>query len=126
MRKLIISIVFIAACLGGLNAFAQDSKPADIAGNWIIELTFIVGKAQHTAEITQEGEKLSGTYHGEHLKGTLSGSVNGNTASFSGRLRNGSTGVSFRYTGTIDGDTMKGTVNMGEYWNATFTAKKKK
>ena len=126
MRKLTISILFLAVCLAGLNVFADASKPADVEGNWTINLTFIAGKAQHIAKITQDGENLTGTYHGEHLKGNLSGRVNGNTITFSGRLRNQSTGVSFNYKGTIDGDTMKGTVNMGEYWNAEFIAKKSK
>jgi hypothetical protein len=32
--------------------------------------------------------------------------------------------LSVTYTGTVEGDTMKGTVSLGDFGNGTFTGKK--
>ncbi|MBN1293505.1 MAG: hypothetical protein JXB48_16820 [Candidatus Latescibacteria bacterium] len=111
-------------CLTGLVTAEEES--ANVAGTWSITIKFIAGTGNHTAVIEQKGEKLSGTYKGEIIEGTLNGTVKGNTVDFSGFLKHEATGVSFHYTGTVDGDTMSGTVEMGEYWTATWTAKRAK
>ena len=117
---MLVMVVFLTSISGA------QQKPADVAGEWAITISFIVGTGHHTAIIEQDGEKLSGTYKGEILEGGLRGTVTGNNIDFSGSLRHESTGVRFHYTGTIEGDTMKGTVEMGEYWSAEWTAKRKK
>jgi hypothetical protein len=96
-----------------------------VSGTWTINLTFICGKAIHTAVIAQKDSTLTGTYKGEVKEGRLFGRVKGNAIEFTGSLRVEAQGISFRYTGTIEGDTMKGTVDMGEYWTGTWTAKRK-
>ena len=101
-----------------------DGQTADVAGTWSITIRFIAGEGHHTAVITQKDSTLAGVYKGEFKEGTLRGTFKGDTIDFTGYLRHEATVVSFRYKGSIDGDTMKGTVDMGEYWTATFTAKR--
>ncbi|MCD6308013.1 MAG: hypothetical protein J7M24_03345 [Candidatus Latescibacteria bacterium] len=126
MKKISVAAAFV--CLVFLAAMQASSRnsPADVSGEWTIKLTFLMGKATHTAVIEQDGEQLSGTYKGEFLEGRLKGRIEENEITFSSRVRNESTGVTFRYSGTVDGNTMKGKVDMGEYWTADFTAEKKK
>lgn len=107
-------------------AVIAQEKAATIEGTWEITLAFVRGTAKHTAIITQKDAAISGTYRGEIKEGTLRGTVRGNTVDFTGRLKNEALTVSFHYTGVVDGDTMKGTVEMGEFWTATWTAKKMK
>jgi hypothetical protein len=114
-------LLFLALTLSASLAGAQANMSA-VGGTWTINLAFICGKAVHTAVIVQKDSTLSGTYKGEINEGRLSGRVRGNTAEFSGSFRIGAQGISFRYTGTVEGDTMKGTVDMGEFWTGTFTA----
>ena len=103
-----------------------DEPPAQVAGKWLITIQFIAGEGRHTAVIEQKDSDLGGVYKGEFKEGSLRGSVKGNAVEFTGWLRHEATGLSFHYTGAIDGDTMKGTVDMGEYWTATWTAKREK
>ncbi|MFC1552012.1 hypothetical protein ACFL6P_05530 [Candidatus Latescibacterota bacterium] len=120
--------ILIAVYVGltvSVNAQTNE-KTSDISGEWEINLTFIAGEAKHTAIIKQAGDKLSGIYKGEFKEGNLRGLVKGMTIDFTGRLKHESTGLYFHYTGTIEGDKMKGIVDMGEYWTAEFTAIKKK
>jgi hypothetical protein len=117
--------VLIALILAG-PARAQD-KPADIAGAWAFQIE-IGGGATGTPTVTfkQDGEKVTGTYSsqvlGEHeLTGTIKG--NALTFSFSASLEGNTFQVN--YSGTVDKDTMKGTVKFGDLGEGTFTAKKK-
>ncbi|MFC1607646.1 hypothetical protein ACFL47_06700 [Candidatus Latescibacterota bacterium] len=103
-----------------------DETPANIDGTWSITLKFIAGEGHHTAVITQKDSTVTGDYRGEFKKGMLRGKVTGNLVNFTGFLRHEATGVRFSYKGTADGDTMKGTVDMGEYWTATYTARRVK
>jgi len=123
-RRVFFTMLVMVVFLNGVSGAQQ--KPADVTGEWAITITFIAGTGHHTAIIEQDGGKLTGTYKGEILEGGLRGTVTENTIDFTGSLRHESTGVRFHYTGTIEGDTMKGTVEMGEYWSAEWTAKRKK
>ena len=119
-------LLFIVCGLCLTGTILADEPTAKIAGTWSITIEFVAGTGHHTAIIKQNGEKLTGVYKGEIKEGTLRGIVKGNSIDFTGFLRHKATGVRFHYTGTIDGDTMKGTVDMGEYWTAKWTAKRAK
>ena len=123
-KQYVCGLVFLMLILPcTVNA---DGQTADVAGTWSINIRFVAGEGHHTAVITQKDSTLAGVYKGEFKEGTLRGRVKGDTIDFTGYLRHEATGVSFRYKGSIDGDTIKGTVDMGEYWTATFTAKRNK
>jgi len=120
----------IVACLSlvltilGASAPAAQQSSVSLSGKWEINLTFVCGKAVHTAAIVQKDSTLSGVYKGSVKEGQLRGRVSGNAVTFGATLRNDSASAPFNFTGTVRGDSMEGTVSMGEYWNATFTAKR--
>ncbi len=122
MKK--ISVAALTLTLLLMTAGTAVPQTTAISGVWTITLSFISGKATHTATITENNGALSGTYKGSTYEGRLSGTVKGNTVTFTGSLKIQAQTVSFSYTGTTEGDTMKGTVDMGEYWTGTWTAKK--
>jgi hypothetical protein len=102
----------------------RQETPVSMAGKWEINLEFVCGKALHIATIAQKDSTLSGTYKGSVKEGQIRGRVSGDKVTFGTSLRNDSASAPFNYTGTVSGDTMEGTVAMGEYWNAKFTAKR--
>ena len=127
MRALFFfSVVMLAVCLAGAGTAQEKAEPANVAGEWAITIDFISGAGNHTAIISQDGEKLSGDYKGQFLESELSGTIEVNKIDFSAHLDYMRWGVNFHYKGTVDGDTIKGTVEMDEYWSAPFTAKRKK
>lgn len=119
----IIGGMLISAVLGGAALLSQETAP-DPSGTWDITLSFICGTAAHTAVIARRDSILTGTYRGSSYEGRLAGKVRGNAVEFTGSLRIQAQTISFRYAGTIEKDSMKGTLDMGEYWTGTFTAKK--
>jgi L-seryl-tRNA(Ser) seleniumtransferase len=52
--------------------------------------------------------------------------VAGNVVKFQSRYRIQWQGLSYAFTGTVEGDKISGTVNMGEYGETTWTAERHK
>ena len=77
-----------------------------------------------TVTITQTGEKLSGKYVGSYGESTLTGSIKGTEFTFTVEIGTEQT-VEVVYRGTLDGDTIKGSMTMGEMGEGTFSGKRK-
>ncbi len=97
-------------------ALAADA-PANVAGTWKIAVTGGAGSAEQTIVLTQDANKITGTFRGPRQSGPLQGTVDGNNISFHVATR-----VPLDYKGTVDGNTMKGTLTgngkTGD-WSAT-------
>ena len=125
MKKLfLLSTVFIAGYFLNLSLAHEKEITPNIEGEWSITINFISGVGHHIALIKAKGDTLSGLYKGQFKEGHLRGLIKKNKVDFTGYLKHQATNITFHYTGTIEGDTMKGMVNMGEYWSATWTARR--
>jgi D-glucosaminate-6-phosphate ammonia-lyase len=102
------------------------SPSVTVSGQWEARLEFGRGSTNHTIVLEQDGSKLAGTHHGEFYAGDLAGRVAGNQVRFHSSTRVEGTRLSYEFTGTVQGDQMTGTVNMGEYGQTTWTAQKHK
>ena len=65
-----------------------------------------------------------GTHHGEFAAGDLNGNVAGNTVTFQSSLPTEGTRVSFQFSGTVADGKLSGTVGLGEYGEAKWTAER--
>ncbi len=99
---------------------------ASVAGQWHVRLEFGRGSATHTVFLEQDGPKLSGTHRGEFYSADLSGSVAANAVRFRSSHRVHGTRLSYDFAGLANGDTMTGTVDLGEYGTTPFTAQRHK
>jgi len=104
----------------------SQAQPAAVAGQWDVRLDYGRGSATHNVVLEQDGTKLVGTHHAEFHAGDLSGSVSANTVRFRSAFRVQGQGLSYAFTGTVDGDKMSGVVNMGEYGETNWTAQRHK
>jgi hypothetical protein len=106
---------------------AQTEKPADVAGVWAFTIQTGNGTGTPTVTFKQDGEKLTGTYDSP-LLGTheFTGSIKGNAITFGFEAAIEGNAIKLTYTGTVDKDTMKGTVVFGELGEGTFTGTRKK
>jgi hypothetical protein len=101
-----------------LSAFSAADSPANVAGTWTVLVSGKAGSATQTLVIQQDGGKISGTFKGPRQSGTLEGAVDGSKITFHVAARR-----PIDYQGTVDGDTMKGTLSSGEK-NGDWTAKR--
>jgi D-glucosaminate-6-phosphate ammonia-lyase len=97
-----------------------------VAGQWDVHLEFVRGSANHKIVLEQDGAKLVGSHQAEFSTGELNGAVAANTVRFRSGIRVEGQGLSYAFTGTVEGDKMSGVVNLGEYGDAKWTAQKHK
>ena len=116
-----------AAAPAAAGTTAQTDKPADVNGAWAMQIV-IDGNTTGTPTATfkQEGEKISGTYSSQVVgEQQITGTVKGNAITFGFQASFDGNAVKVTYSGTVDKDTMKGTVAFGDLGEGTWTAKKK-
>ena len=84
------------------------------------------GSAQHSLAVEQSGSDFRGTHRGEYLEGNLRGSVAGDLVRFRSMQRIQGTELFYNFSGRASGDQMSGTIELGEYGEARWTARRHK
>ena len=116
-----LSLIAIAFICSALFVAAQA---ANVTGKWILDVQTDAGSGTPALTLKQDGEKLTGHYSGQLGEADITGTVKGSDImfSFSGDAQGQQFTVT--YTGTVDKDTMKGTVDLAGMATGTFTGKK--
>ena len=106
MRKILFMLCICLGLLLAQSALSQDAQKTagggntGISGRWIISADFYGTQLYLSMELTQEGDKLTGTFDGDKLEGT----VNGNSIHF---LAKDDQGGTEECTAAIQGDTIR-------------------
>jgi L-seryl-tRNA(Ser) seleniumtransferase len=98
---------------------------ANLSGRWDVEIQYTASKSTHVIHVMQKDNALAGAHEGDFISRDLTGTINGDAvrfASYQGESHGVS--LSYRFTGKISGDTMSGSLDMGEYLGATWTARR--
>ena len=113
-------VVAMLAAITLINVYA-----ASVEGTW--KMTVETGQGTNTPTVTfkQEGENLTGTYKGRFGEAPLKGTIKGNDITFTVKLSVQGQDFEITYTGTVDGDSMKGKTKLPQ-GEADFTGKKEK
>jgi hypothetical protein len=117
---------FVLALAGGLVAAQQaPAKPAppNVAGKWAMTINMDMGTATPSIEFKQDGEKLTGTYSGRYGDFEVTGTITGTKLTFSFKMGDDDSMVmSFEGQVAADGNSIKGTADMGELGQPTWSA----
>lgn len=115
-----------ALVLLALTVLPARAQKVDITGEWSFSVNTGAGSGSPTITFKQEGEKLTGTYNGTFGAANFTGTVRGNAVEFEFTADAQGQTIDVAYKGTVEGTSMKGTVNMaGGQLNGTFTGTKK-
>ena len=104
---------------------APQGQPANVSGQWDVRIEFIRDSISHALAFEQDGGKIVGTHYGEFASGDLNGTVAANAVRFQSSYGTDGTRVSYQFTGTVEGGKMSGTVSLGEYGQARWTAERR-
>lgn len=124
-RKFVIAFTTIFAV--GLIASAVSLagvQSKSVTGTWKLTLETQNGNSNPTVTFKQEGEELTGTYKGRLGESPLKGTVKGSDIKWTIKVNAQGNELQIDYTGTLDGDTMKGKAKFGDFGEGTFTGKK--
>jgi hypothetical protein len=117
-RPLALFLTFLLI-FSSSTLFAQQAK---LTGTWNFSVETSAGSGSPTFVFNQETEtSFTGTYKGQLGEAPVKGTINGKEVKFSFTVNDNL----IEYTGTWDGNNMKGTVKLGTMAEGTFTAIKK-
>jgi hypothetical protein len=100
------------------------SAQVNVTGKWVLDVQTDAGSGTPTVTLKQDGDKLTGHYSGQLGEADITGSIKGNAFTFSFGGDAGGQQFKVVYTGTVEKDTMKGTLDLAGQATGTFTGKK--
>jgi hypothetical protein len=119
MKRIALSLVIAV-----FSSLVLSAQAVNVTGKWVLDVQTDQGSGTPTVTMKQDGEKVTGHYTGQLGDTDITGTIKANqlTFSFSGDAQ----GQAFKvvYTGTVEKDTIKGTVDIGGVATGTFTGKK--
>jgi hypothetical protein len=106
-------------------AAEMRTQGTNVTGEWLFNVTTDQGSGTPTITFKQDGEKLTGKYVGQLGSSDLTGTVKGNEIAFSFTIDAQGQQAPVNYKGTVEKNTMKGSLDIAGMVNGTFTATKK-
>ena len=123
--KTLIRIVPALAVIILLGSAGLGAQGTNVTGEWDFTVTTDQGSGNPTITFKQDGEKLTGKYNGTFGTADLTGTVKGNAITFTFNIDAQGQQATATYKGTVEKNTMKGTMDIAGMLNGTFTATKK-
>ncbi len=124
----ILAVALLTSAQLGLPAVALaevGAQGTNVTGEWAFTVTTDQGGGNPTITFKQDGEKLTGKYNGQLGAADLTGTVKGNAITFTFTVDVQGQQAPVNYKGTVEKNTMKGSLDIGGMVNGTFTATKK-
>jgi hypothetical protein len=124
-RLIVIFAVMLVALFIMVVPTASAADTAKVGGEWNLTVDTPNGPGTPSVIFKQDGETLTGTYKGRFGDAPLKGTIKGQDIKFSFTISPQGQDLVIEYSGTVDGDTMKGKAKFGEVGEGAFTGKKK-
>jgi len=106
----------------GFSGSPVNAQQVKVNGTWNLSVQTSLGNGTPTFVFKHETEtSFTGTYSGQLGSATVKGTVNGKEVQFEFTIENSL----IEYKGTVEGNTMKGTVKLGTQAEGTFSGNRK-
>jgi uncharacterized pyridoxal phosphate-dependent enzyme len=108
----------------GKKVIRDISPPSsDISGEWDVQIEFAATRSTHSFYLRQRESDIEGTHQGDFLARDLVGSMHGNAVKMTSSIgEQHGAALTYTFTGTLTGEGMAGTLSLGEYRSATWSA----
>ncbi len=103
---------------------SMTAPSVTIGGYWDVTVEFFTSKSDHKFFIEQDGNWIQGTHTSDFSQQEIMGMVEGDQVTLRSNLRRPGDGITYMFSGKVSGSTISGSIFLGEYLNAKFTAKK--
>jgi L-seryl-tRNA(Ser) seleniumtransferase len=97
---------------------------AELAGRWEVDVHYSRGTARHKLLLVTSGNRVEGSHIGRRLQGAVSGTIDGDGVRLRSRLPYEGTELSYLFDGRVQGRTIEGEVDLGEYGKARWMARR--
>jgi len=116
--------ILAAAPKGGAKPMPTKAA-ADISGQWDVEIDFLRGKGKHRLFLEADGNKVAGTHIGTRTTGDLRGTIDGSKVHLRSMLPMEGSRLRYGFSGVVEGNGMRGDLDLGEYPPAKWIARRK-
>ena len=117
----------IVALVALLLGMAATALAADVDGIWTATFDTAIGEQHYTYPFKADGEKLTGTAKNDMGENKVEdGVIKGKDISFTENLEYQGQKIVIKYTGTMDGDQINFTREVGTFATEKIVAKRQK
>jgi uncharacterized pyridoxal phosphate-dependent enzyme len=104
------------------NPVIPSGTPAPVQGAWAVTIQYPRGTGEQKFTIEQSGNELSGMQNGEIYNANLKGVIHADQIELHSNMQVPGNSIPWTFKGTVQGNTITGSVRMGEYGSATWKA----
>ena len=101
---------------------AAIAAQTDVTGKWNLMFNLETGATPATMTLTQDGDKVMGSLTSDQGTFEFEGKISGNKVEWMLEVDGGGGAIEVSIAGTVDGDEMTGTVDLGGYGGGDWTA----
>jgi hypothetical protein len=104
------------------NPVVATGAPTSVQGKWSVSIQYLRGVGEQHFILNQKGNEVTGDQNGEIYNAKFTGMVQGDQVELHSVMPVSGNPLHCAFKGTVHGSKMTGTVNMGEYGEATWNA----
>ena len=104
------------------NPVIPTGAPAQVNGTWAVTIKYPRGTGEQHFTLEQSGNDLTGAQKGEIYNADLKGTIHADQIQLHSSMGVGGNSIHWMFKGTVQGNDIAGTLNMGEYGDATWKA----
>lgn len=101
---------------------AMAPATVDISGHWDLTINYFTSSSHHRLYLHQEGNWVTGTHQSDFSQQPMVGTVEGEQLKLRSEVQQPGDRISFLFSGQVADDTLAGSVFLGEYLTAHFSA----
>lgn len=120
-----IVLAAFALLMAACASTPPQPKGPDLSGDWVLLTESQMGAQEAQMTVRQTGSALAGTITGQAGSVDYTGALHGPAVAFGFTINVQGTDLKLDYSGTVEGDTIKGKALFGQFGEGTFTAKRK-
>jgi len=120
MKKIISIFSVFTLVLLFASTSSLFAQATDVSGKWNMKVETSAGSGTPVFELKQSGETITGTYKGQLGQADVKGTLKDKDI----KLEFKAGEINIVYTGTVEGNTMKGKAVFGDMGEGTFSGTK--
>ena len=97
---------------------------ANLTGHWNVDMEFFTSKSEHHFFLQQDGNWISGSHQSDFATQEIVGMIEGTEIKLRSNHRSTGDGISYWFSARMEGENLTGSVFLGEYLTAKFSAKR--
>jgi len=101
-----------------------SAAEVNISGHWDLIVKYFSSTSQYQLYIQQEDNWIEGVHQSDFSSQEIVGTVEGNKVKLRSQVRQPGDSIPFLFSGRVSGDIISGSIFLGEYLTAQFTAKR--